>query len=142
MTAQDLDALRRAVGERASVVCASFEKFGTGSDVDGSFERGGFFTGTMLHVEQSVYHELFGRKGLVSGLMTMSGEKIKESQKRKVGGNMLLGDGFQLGGMFVLVPTGVAGELPRVALDKRQGHFGDDAETDELEAALFGSGTA
>ncbi len=46
----------------------------------------------MYYVDQKVYHALFGRKTFFSGLTTMSQAKIAESQKRKVGGNMLLGD--------------------------------------------------
>ncbi len=91
MTAQDLDALRLKVGDAARVVCVSFERFGTGSDVDRSFSAGKFFTGQMFYVDQKVYHDLFGRKGFMSGLMTMSSKKIAQSRERKVGGNVLLG---------------------------------------------------
>lgn len=46
----------------ANLVAISFEAFGTGSDTDGSFEKGRFFTGPVYTVSPDLYEVLFGRK--------------------------------------------------------------------------------
>ena len=133
-----MEALRLRAGARARVVCVSFERFGEGSDKDGSFctgctsTKGAFFNGELLRVEKSVYEALFQRKGLFNnfyGLLDMSGAKVAESRARGVTGNFA-GDGMQLGGAFVVR----GGE---VVLDKRQGFYGDDADPKDIEKALF-----
>lgn len=84
------------------------------------------------HVSKDVYAALFGRKGMFNsfyGLMDMSKLKMAESKKRGVTGNFA-GDGFQLGGQFVMDTDG------SVLLEHRQGFFGDDEGNEELMAAL------
>lgn len=131
--ALDLDVLRKEVEPKnGNVVCFSFEKFGEGSDKDRSFAAGNYFTGTMYYVDASVYQQLFGRKGFFNsfyGLGDMSKDKINESQKRGVTGNYA-GDGFQLGGQFVVDTDG------NLLLEHRQKFYGDDESNDELLTAL------
>lgn len=105
------------------MVCLSFEKFGEGSDKERGFEKGGYFAGDMYVISKDVYSTLFGRKGLLNGfygLTDMSGERVKQSKERGISGNFA-GDGFQLGGQFVLDTDG------SILLDHRQGFYGDDA---------------
>ena len=48
----------------AQIVCLSFELYGTGSDKDRSFERGGYFKGPVwITKEKDIYTGLFKRKG-------------------------------------------------------------------------------
>jgi len=134
--AQDLDELRKHVDEKANssarVVCMSFEKLGEGSDKDRSFEAGKYWTGPLYVVDKAVYAALFGRKGLFNsmyGLLDMSSEAMAESKKRGVTGNFA-GDGFQLGGQFVLDTDG------SVLLEHRQAFYGDDEGNEGLLEAL------
>jgi hypothetical protein len=116
----------------------SFEKFGEGSDSDRSFEAGKYWSGEMYVVDKDVYQTLFGRKGLLNsfyGLGDMSSTRMKESKTRGVTGNFA-GDGFQLGGQFVIDTDG------KVLLDHRQGFYGDDESNDGLLEAVRGSSVA
>lgn len=124
----------RAEYEKKGVrlVAISFEAIGEGSDSDRSFERGGFWNGPLYTIDKSIYESLFGRKKLLDnffGLLDID----KEAYQRSKGtpGN-LKGDGFQLGGQFVLAQGGL------VKLDHRQKVFGDDASVAEIVAALDG----
>ena len=110
--------------------CISFEAFGEGSDSDRSFEKGGFWNGPIYKINKEVYEQLFGRKKLMDnffGLLDID----KEAYARSKGtpGNMK-GDGFQLGGQFVVAQDG------RVILDHRQKVFGDDAKPSDILNAL------
>lgn len=117
----------------ARLVCMSFESFGEGSDTDRSFQGGGFWNGPIFKISKDVYEELFGRKKLLDnffGLLDID----KEAYARAKGtpGN-LKGDGFQLGGQFVVAQGG------RIVLEHRQKVFGDDAKPADIFTALSGS---
>lgn len=102
---------------------------------DRGFEAGKYFTGDLYVISKDVYGTLFGRKGLLNsfyGLGDMSKKAIDESKKRGVTGNFA-GDGFQLGGQFVIDTDGT------VLLDHRQGFYGDDEDNDALLDAIKGS---
>lgn len=106
----------------ARLVCLSFEAFGEGSDRDRSFTKYSFWNGEIYTIEKIVYEELFGRKGLLDnffGLLDIDKEAYERSKSTP--GNMK-GDGFQLGGQFVLAPGG------KILLEHRQKLFGDDAK--------------
>jgi prostamide/prostaglandin F2alpha synthase len=111
------------------LVCLSFEAFGEGSDFDRTFEKYSFWNGPIYTIDKAVYQELFGRKGLLDnfyGLLDMDKEAYERSKQTP--GNMK-GDGFQLGGQFVVAKGG------KILLEHRQKLFGDDAKiTDILEA--------
>lgn len=105
----------------ARLVCISFEAFGEGSDFDRSFTKYSFWNGPVYTVDKIVYEELFGRKGLLDnffGLLDVDKQAYERS--KSVPGN-LKGDGFQLGGQFVVAKGG------KILLDHRQKLFGDDA---------------
>lgn len=114
------------------LVCLSFEELGQGSDYDRSFEAGKYWTGPLYTIDKSVYAQLFGRKGFFDnfyGLFDMDKDALKSVKEQNVKGNFS-GDGFQLGGQFVIDTKG------NVLLDHRQKLFGDDAKfTDILQAA-------
>ena len=105
-----------------NLVCFSFEAFGEGSDFDRSFTKYSFWNGPVYTIDKIVYEELFGRKGLLDnffGLLDIDKEAYERSKSTP--GNMK-GDGFQLGGQFVVAPGG------KVLLEHRQKLFGDDAK--------------
>ncbi len=134
MQAQDLESIRDEIqGLGGKVVCVSHEHFGTGSDVDRSFEAGKYFLGPMyVDPTKAAYTALFSRKGLFNGffgLADMNKETYQKSKDRKVTGNFA-GDGFQLGGVFVVDTDGT------VALDQRQKNYGDDPDNATILAAL------
>lgn len=113
-----------------TLACLSFEAFGEGSDFDRSFEKYSFWNGPIYTIDKSVYQELFGRKGLMDnfyGLLDMDKEAYERSKKTP--GNMK-GDGFQLGGQFVVQKGG------QVKLDHRQKLFGDDAKLKDIFSTL------
>lgn len=108
------------------LVCLSFEAFGEGSDFDKSFTKYSFWNGPIYTIDKSVYEELFGRKGLLDnffGLLDIDKEAYERS--KSVSGNMR-GDGFQLGGQFVVAKGGT------VLLEHRQKLFGDDAKLTDI----------
>lgn len=114
----------------ASLVCMSFEAFGEGSDFDRSFTKYAFWNGPIYTIEKSVYQELFGRKGLLDnffGLLDIDKEAYERSKETP--GNMK-GDGFQLGGQYVVAKGG------EVKLEHKQKLFGDDAKYHEIMKAL------
>lgn len=114
------------------VVALSFEKLGEGSDFDNSFTAGGYWTGPLYVIDKSVYEQLFGRKGFLNGvygLFTMDREGLERANRRNIQGNVV-GDGFVLGGQFVLSQTG------EVLLDHRQTQYGDDASIEEIVNAI------
>jgi prostamide/prostaglandin F2alpha synthase len=83
-----------------SLVAISFEQFGTGSDADRSFEKGGYFKGPIYTISKDVYESLFGRKGLFNnfyGLTDISKTKLAQCTAAKVEGNFK-GDGTLMGG--------------------------------------------
>jgi prostamide/prostaglandin F2alpha synthase len=113
-----------------SLVCLSFEAFGEGSDADRSFTKYSFWNGPIYTVDKIVYEELFGRKALLDnffGLLDIDKESYQRS--KSVPGNMK-GDGFQLGGQFVVHRGG------KIQLEHRQKLFGDDAKLPELFQAF------
>ena len=131
--AQDLEEIRQEVAAKGGeIICVSHEFIGTGSDKDGSWEAGKFFNGRLLvDADKKVYKEVLGRKGLMSGfgLFSMSKRRRQQMKERKVPGNFS-GDGFQLGGVFVIDTDG------SVLLSHLQEFFGDDPANEELLAAL------
>jgi hypothetical protein len=75
----------------------------------------------MYTIDKSVYQELFGRKGLLDnffGLLDIDKEAYERSKETP--GN-LKGDGFQLGGQYVVAKGG------KIVLEHKQKLFGDDA---------------
>lgn len=114
----------------ARLVCLSFEAFGEGSDFDRSFTKYAFWNGPIYTIDKMVYEELFGRKGLLDnffGLLDIDKEAYERS--KSIPGNMR-GDGFQLGGQFVVAPGG------KEVLAHRQKLFGDDAKLKDIFDAL------
>lgn len=114
------------------IVALSFEKYGEGSDSDRSFEKGKYWTGESFSVDKDVYTELFKRKGLMDGffgLMDIDKKVMNKVKEQGVSGN-LKGDGFQLGGQFIVSTTG------DVIFEHRQKKYGDDAEISELKEAV------
>lgn len=112
------------------LVCLSFEAFGEGSDFDRSFTRYKFWNGPIYTINKLVYQQLFGRKGLLDnfyGLLDIDKEAYERSKTTP--GNMK-GDGFQLGGQFVVAKGG------KVLLEHRQKLFGDDAKLIDIFKAL------
>ena len=112
-----------------NLVCLSFEAFGEGSDFDRSFEKYSFWNGKIYTIDKNVYQDLFGRKGLLDnfyGLLDMDKDAYERSKTTP--GN-LKGDGFQLGGQFI-VHKGV------VKLEHRQKLFGDDAKLTTIFGTL------
>lgn len=131
--AKEMDACREEFEKiGVSVVALSFERYAEGSDTDYSFEKGNFWTGDIYSIDKEVYSELFVRKGLFDGfygLMDINKAVRNKVRAQGVSGN-LKGDGFQLGGQFVVNTTG------EVVFEHRQKSYGDNAELDELlEAA-------
>lgn len=122
-----MDTLRPLIEKKGGqVICLSFEFFGEGSDEDRTFEKYGFWNGPLYTIDKSVYAELFGRKGFLDnlyGLLDMNKDAV---QKAKQTPGNYKGDGFQLGGQFVINTNG------DVLLDHRQKLFGDDATFEEL----------
>jgi prostamide/prostaglandin F2alpha synthase len=111
------------------LVCLSFEALGEGSDFDQSFTKYTFWKGPLYTIDKSVYQELFGRKGLLDnffGLLDIDKEAYERS--KDVPGN-LKGDGFQLGGQFVVFKG-------KVYFEHRQKLFGDDANLVDLFKSL------
>lgn len=114
----------------ASLVCLSFEALGEGSDFDRSFEKYAFWNGPIYTIDKAVYQELFGRKGLLDnfyGLLDIDKEAYERS--KSVPGNMK-GDGFQLGGQYILQKGG------KIMLEHKQKLFGDDAKFQDIFGTL------
>jgi prostamide/prostaglandin F2alpha synthase len=114
----------------ARLVCLSFEAFGEGSDSDRSFTKYSFWNGPIYTIDKSVYQELFGRKGMLDnffGLLDMDKEAYERSKQTP--GN-LKGDGFQLGGQYVVSKEG------KILLEHKQKLFGDDARLPDLFGAI------
>jgi prostamide/prostaglandin F2alpha synthase len=114
----------------ALLVCMSFEAFGEGSDFDRSFEKYAFWNGPIYTVDKIVYQELFGRKGLLDnfyGLLDIDKEAYERS--KSVPGN-IKGDGFQLGGQYVIQKGG------EIKLEHKQKLFGDDAKFQDIFGTL------
>ncbi len=112
------------------LVCLSFEALGEGSDSDRSFTKYAFWNGPLYTIDKVVYQELFGRKGMFDnffGLLDVDKEALERSKETP--GNYK-GDGFQLGGQFVVARGG------KVVLEHRQKLFGDDAKLVDIFAAL------
>jgi hypothetical protein len=111
------------------LICLSFESLGEGSDFDHSFTKYKFWNGPLYTINKLVYQELFGRKGLLDnffGLLDIDKEAYERSKTTP--GN-LKGDGFQLGGQFVVWKG-------KVYFEHRQKLFGDDANLVDLFKAL------
>ena len=127
--AAQMEKLRPLIEKKGGqVVCLSFEFFGEGSDEDHSFESIGFWKGPIYTIDKSVYSELFGRKGLFDsfyGLLDMNKDAVKKANDTNIPGNFK-GDGFQLGGQFVVSNEG------KVIFEHRQKLFGDDASFESL----------
>jgi prostamide/prostaglandin F2alpha synthase len=129
--AAQMEKLRPLIEKKGGrVICMSFEFFGEGSDEDRSFEAIGFWKGPIYTIDKSVYAELFGRKGFFDsfyGLLDMNKEAVEKAKDTP--GNFK-GDGFQLGGQFVVSKEG------KLVFEHRQKLFGDDAKFDELYTAI------
>lgn len=113
-----------------NLVCLSFEALGEGSDFDRSFEKYSFWNGPLYTIDKTVYQELFGRKGMFDnffGLLDIDKEALERSKDTP--GNYK-GDGFQLGGQFVVAKGG------KVVLEHRQKLFGDDAKLIDIFNAV------
>lgn len=111
------------------LVCLSFEAFGEGSDFDHSFTKYKFWDGPIYTIQKSVYQQLFGRKKLMDnfyGLFDMDKEAYERS--KSIPAN-LKGDGFQLGGQFIVHKN-------KIVLEHRQKLFGDDAKVTDIFSAL------
>ncbi len=126
-----IEAVRAEYEEKGvALVALSFEAIGEGSDSDRSFEKGGFWSGPLYTIDKEVYSKLFGRKGFLNsfyGLLDMDTDAVKAA--KEMPGN-LKGDGFQLGGQFVIAKGG------EVLLDHRQKRYGDDASPVSIWKAL------
>jgi prostamide/prostaglandin F2alpha synthase len=112
------------------MVCLSFEAPGEGSDTDRSFAAGRYWGGEIYRIEKHVYQALFGRKTFTNsffGLLDINKAALERSKETP--GN-LKGDGFQLGGQFVVGADG------SVLVDHRQKAFGDDVMPDNLFQVL------
>lgn len=112
------------------LVCLSFEALGEGSDFDNSFTKYKFWNGPLYTIDKAVYQELFGRKGLLDnfyGLLDMDKQAYERSKNTP--GN-LKGDGFQLGGQYVVAKGG------KIMLEHKQKLFGDDAKLVDIFDAL------
>jgi prostamide/prostaglandin F2alpha synthase len=112
------------------LVCLSFEAFGEGSDSDRTFTKYSFWNGPIYTIDKSIYQELFGRKGLLDnfyGLLDMDKQAYERSKDTP--GN-LKGDGFQLGGQYVVAKGG------KILLEHKQKLFGDDAKIADIFDAL------
>jgi prostamide/prostaglandin F2alpha synthase len=108
------------------MVALSFEALGEGSDSDRSFEANGFWKGELFTIEKSVYNSLFGRKGLLNGFYGLLDMKKGALQDAKDTPGNFKGDGFQLGGQFIVQRGG------KVLLDHRQTAYGDDTPLPKL----------
>lgn len=129
--AAQMEKLRPLIEKKGGqVICMSFEFFGEGSDSDRSFEMLGFWKGPMYTIDKSVYAELFGRKGFMDGFYGLLDMKKEAVEKAKDTPGNFKGDGFQLGGQFVVNTDGY------VVFEHRQKLFGDDAEFEELYMAI------
>lgn len=126
-----MEALRADYEARGvRLVALSFEALGEGSDSDRSFEAGGYWKGELYTISKTVYQELFGRKGLTDGFFgLLDMEKEAVAAAKGTPGNFR-GDGFQLGGQFVLAKGG------KILLERRQRRYGDDATPAEIDSAI------
>jgi prostamide/prostaglandin F2alpha synthase len=112
------------------LVCLSFEALGEGSDFDRSFEKYAFWNGPLYTIDKAVYQELFGRKGMFDnffGLLDIDKEALERSKGTP--GNYS-GDGFQLGGQYVIAKGG------KILLEHKQKLFGDDAKLIDIFTKL------
>lgn len=127
-----IEGIREEYAKRGiQLICISFEALGEGSDSDRSFEAGAYWNGPLYTIDKSVYAKLFGRKGLFDsfyGLLDMDKEAYQRA--KSTSGN-LKGDGFQLGGQFIVARGG--GTL---LLEHRQKRFGDDASLADIVRVL------
>lgn len=110
------------------VVAMTFENLGEDSDKDGSFSKGGFWTGPLYRIDKSVYKFIFGKKSIF-GILDIDKEALKETRQNNISGNFK-GDGLTLGGQILIAPPN------RVVLEHRQARFGDDASVEEILAAI------
>lgn len=111
-----------AITAYANIAFVSFEEPGTGSDEDRSFSK--VWSGTVYRISKTVYKELFGRKKLFDGFFGLADMDTSLVKKHNTTGN-LRGDGFQLGGQFI-VNKGV------VLMEHRQTRYGDDAPVEKI----------
>lgn len=110
------------------VIALTFENLGEDSDKDGSFMKGGFWTGPLYRIDKNVYHYLFGKKSIF-GILDIDKESLKEVRENKIPGNVK-GDGLTLGGQMLVAPPN------HVVFEHRQARFGDDATVEELLTAI------
>jgi hypothetical protein len=131
--AQDLEVIRPDVEKAgAKLVCIGHENFGEGSDKDRSWSAGNYYKGAIwTDADKTIFKALYGRKTIWSGfgLFDMSSERISQIRERSVPGNFQ-GDGFQLGGTFVIDTDG------SVLLDHRAKYYGDDATNEVILQSL------
>lgn len=122
------DAVPQFEAKGVQVVAMTFENLGEDSDKDGSFTAGGYWTGPLYRIDKTVYHYMFGKKGIL-GILDIDKDALRETREKKVAGN-LKGDGFTLGGQIFVAPPG------RVVFEYKQARFGDDASVEELLEAI------
>lgn len=122
------DAVSQFEAKGVQVVAITFENLGEDSDKDSSFSAGGYWTGPLYRVDKTVYHYIFGKKGIL-GILDIDKDALKSVRENKVSGN-LKGDGFTLGGQILVAPP------DRVVFEHKQARFGDDASVEELLKAV------
>jgi prostamide/prostaglandin F2alpha synthase len=124
---EELKEQMEEITEYANVAFLSFEEPGTGSDVDRSFA--GVWSGPVHIISKKVYKQLFGRKTFFDGLFGLADMDTSLVKKHGTKGN-LSGDGFQLGGQFIVSKSG------EVLLDHRQTRYGDDTPVEKILKVL------
>jgi hypothetical protein len=112
----------------ADVAFLSFEERGTGSDEDRSFET--VWSGPLYVIPKRVYKELFGKKKFFDGLFGLADMNTSLVKKHNTRGN-LQGDGFVLGGQFLVSSEGIL-------LERRQKFYGDDLPVEIILKTLRG----
>lgn len=120
------DALPQLKG--IQVIALTFENLGEDSDKDGSFIKGGFWTGPLYRIDKNVYTYLFGKKSIF-GILDIDKDALKEVRKKNTPGNFK-GDGLTLGGQILVAPPN------RIVFQHRQERFGDDATLEEILTAI------
>ena len=127
--AQRIQSVKPTLESRGvQVIAMTFERLGEGSDSDGSFTKGAYWTGPLYQIDKQVYTALFGKKSIF-GILDIDKQALADTKKNGVTGNFK-GDGLTLGGQILVAPPN------RVVLDHRQTRFGEDATIEEIYDAI------